>query len=255
MCLFLFLIASLFCLIQYGKIVINIKNNNMKLEISIPTELKEIKLAQYQAFLKIAKDNDDAEFMNQKMVQTFCNIDLKNVAEIRYKDVLEITASLGKMFNVTSHKFINRFKLAGVEFGFIPELEEMTFGEYTDLDSYIGDWDNMHKAMAVLYRPITKKGLNGTYEIEKYNGSITYCDVMKHAPLDVVFGANVFFYSLGNELLKSTMTYLENNKEIQTILQQHNSGKGGDGTLQSMLSLKETLQDLIELPNYRLTNV
>lgn len=227
----------------------------MKLEISIPTELKEIKLAQYQAFLKIAKDNDDAEFMNQKMVQTFCNIDLKNVAEIRYKDVLEITASLGKMFNVTSHKFINRFKLAGVEFGFIPELEEMTFGEYTDLDSYIGDWDNMHKAMAVLYRPITKKGLNGTYEIEKYNGSITYCDVMKHAPLDVVFGANVFFYSLGNELLKSTMTYLENNKQMQTILQQHNSGKDGDGTLQSMLSLKEMLQDLIELPNYQLTNV
>ena len=227
----------------------------MKLEISIPTELKEIKLSQYQAFLKIAKDNEDMEFLNQKMVQTFCNIDLKDVAEIRYKDVLDITASLGKMFNVTSHRFINRFKLGGVEFGFIPELEDMTFGEYTDLDSYIGDWDNMHKAMAVLYRPITNKGLNNTYEIEKYNGSITYSDVMKHAPLDVVFGANVFFYSLGNELLKSTMNYLENNKEIQTILQQHNSEKGGDGIHQSMLSLKVMLQDLIELPNYQLTNV
>ena len=227
----------------------------MKLEISIPTELKEIKLAQYQAFLKIAKDNEDEEFLNQKMVQTFCNIDLKDVAEIRFKDVLEITASLGKMFNVQSHKFINRFKLGGVEFGFIPELEDMTFGEYTDLDSYIGDWDNMHKAMAVLYRPITKKGLNNTYEIEKYNGSITYSDVMKHAPLDVVFGANVFFYNLGNELLKSTLTYLENNQEIQTILHQHNLDNGGDGTVQSMLLLKETLQDLIELPNYQLTNV
>jgi len=227
----------------------------MKLEISIPTELKEIKLAQYQAFLKIAKDNEDEEFLNQKMVQTFCNIDLKDVAEIRFKDVLEITASLGKMFNVQSHKFINRFKLGGVEFGFIPELEDMTFGEYTDLDSYIGDWDNMHKAMAVLYRPITKKGLNNTYEIEKYNGSITYSDVMKHAPLDVVFGANVFFYLLGNELLKSTLTYLENNQEIQTILHQHNLHNGGDGTVQSMLLLKETLQDLIQLPNYQLTNV
>jgi len=227
----------------------------MKLEISIPTELKEIKLAQYQAFLKIAKDNEDEEFLNQKMVQTFCNIDLKDVAEIRFKDVLEITASLGKMFNVQSHKFINRFKLGGVEFGFIPELEDMTFGEYTDLDSYIGDWDNMHKAMAVLYRPITKKGLNNTYEIEKYNGSITYSDVMKHAPLDVVFGANVFFYNLGNELLKSTLTYLENNQETQTILHQHNLDNGGDGTVQSMLLLKEILQDLIELPSYRLTNV
>jgi hypothetical protein len=227
----------------------------MKLEISIPTELKEIKLAQYQAFLKIAKDNEDEEFLNQKMVQTFCNIDLKDVAEIRFKDVLEITASLAKMFNVQSHKFINRFKLGGVEFGFIPDLEDMTFGEYTDLDSYIGDWDNMHKAMAVLYRPIKSTGLNGTYEIEKYNGSITYCDVMKHAPLDVVLGANVFFYNLGNELLKSTMTYLENNKEVQTILQQHNSEIVGDGIVQSMLLLKEISQDLIPLQDYRLTNV
>ncbi len=227
----------------------------MKFEISIPTELKEIKLSQYQAFLKIAKDNTDEEFLHQKMVQTFCGIDLKEVAEIRYKEVIEITESLGKMFDVKNHKFINKFKLGGVEFGFIPNLDDMTFGEYTDLDTYINDWEQMHKAMAVLYRPIKKNGLNGTYEIEKYNGSITYSDVMKHAPLDVVFGANVFFYTLGNELLKSTMTYLENNKEIQTILHQHNSENDGDGIVQSMLLLKETLSTLIELPNYQLTNV
>jgi hypothetical protein len=227
----------------------------MKLEISVPTELNEIKLSQYQAFLKIAKDNDDVEFMNQKMVQTFCNIDLKDVAEIKYKDVLQITASLGKMFDVKSHRFINRFKLGGVEFGFIPDLDDMTFGEYTDLDSYIGDWDNMHKAMAVLFRPITKKGLNNTYEIEKYNGSITYSDVMKHAPLDVVFGANVFFYNLGNELLKSTMNYLENNTQMQTILQQHSLANDGVGIVQSMDLLKEILQDLTQSQNYQLTNV
>ena len=227
----------------------------MKLEINIPTELKEIKLSQYQAFLKIAKDNEDSEFLHQKMVQTFCGIDLKEVAEIRYKDVIDITNSLSKMFDVKSHKFINRFKMGGVEFGFIPNLDDMTFGEYTDLDTYITDWDNMHKAMAVLYRPIKKNGLNSTYEIEKYNGSITYSDVMKHCPLDVVFGANVFFYTLGNELLKSTMTYLETDKEIQNILHQHNSEKDGAGIVQSMLLLKEALSSLIELPNYQLTNV
>ena len=227
----------------------------MKLEISIPTELNEIKLSQYQAFLKIAKDNTDEEFLHQKMVQTFCGIDLKEVAEIRYKEVIEITESLGKMFNVANHKHILKFKMGGVEFGFIPNLDDMTFGEYTDLDTYINDWEQMHKAMAVLYRPIKNNGLNGTYDIEKYNGSITYSDVMKHAPLDVVFGATVFFYNLGNELLKSTMTYLEKDKEIQNILQQHNLEKGGDGIVQSMLLLKETLQTLIELPNYQLTNV
>ena len=188
------------------------------------------------------------------MVQIFCGIDLKEVAQIKYKDVNDITTSIGNMFN-QNHSFIPTFKMGGTEFGFIPNLDEMTFGEYTDLDTYITDWDEIHKAMAVLYRPIKKNGLNSTYEIEKYNGSITYSDVMKHAPLDVVFGATVFFYNLGNELLSSTMTYLEKDKEIQNILQQANLEKGGAGIVQSMLLLKETLQTLIELPNYRLTNV
>jgi hypothetical protein len=226
----------------------------MEFKISIPTELSEIKLLQYQKFLKVAKDNQEAEFINQKMVQIFCGIELKSVAEIRYKEVLEITNSLGKMFDVSSHKFVQRFKMGGVEFGFIPNLEDISFGEYTDLDTYITDWEQMHKAMAVLYRPIKKEGLNGTYEIEKYNGSITYSDVMLHAPLNVVLGANVFFYNLGNELLSSTMNYFQNNKEVMTILERHSSLEDGVGIVQSMLSLKETLQDLIPPPNYRLPN-
>jgi len=223
----------------------------MKLEISIPTKLSEIKLSQYQKFLKIADGNIDNELLHQKMVQIFCGIDLKDVAEIRYKDVLEITASLGLMFENKNHKFINRFKMGGVEFGFIPNLEDISFGEYTDLDTYLNDWTQMHKAMAVLYRPIKKNGLNGTYEIEKYNGSITYSDVMKHAPLDVVLGANVFFYNLSNELLNSTMTYLEENQEVQSILKSQTLEENGDGTLLTMLSLKETLNDLIVFQNYR----
>lgn len=222
----------------------------MKLEINIPTELSEIKLSQYQSFLKIAKDNDDEQFLQHKMIQIFCGIDLKDVATIKYKDVQDITAKISGMFQ-QENKLIQKFKMGGVEFGFIPNLEDISFGEYTDLDTYIVDWNDYHKAMAVLYRPIKKNGLNGKYEIDDYNGSITYSDVMKHAPLNVCLGATVFFYNLGNELLKGTMDYLANNKEVQNILQHQISVKDGDGILQSMLSLKETLQDLTPLPNYR----
>lgn len=218
----------------------------MKLEITIPTKLSEIKLSQYQAFLKIAKDNKDSEFLHQKMVQIFCGIDLKDIALIKYKDVNEITASLNNMF-ASSNQLIPKFKLGGTEFGFIPNLEDMTFGEYTDLDTYITDWDMMHRAMAVLYRPIKNKGLNGTYEIEEYNGTVTYGDVMKYAPLDVVLGATVFFYNLGNALLNATINYLEKDPEVQNILLQGNLDKDGDGIVQSMLLLKETLQDLTKL--------
>ena len=224
----------------------------MKLELNIPTHLKEIKLLQYQKFLKIAKENEESEFLHQKMVQIFCGIDLKDVASIKRKDVATITSNLGELFN-SNHKFISRFKIGGAEFGFIPNLDDMTQGEYVDLDSYITDWDEMHKAMAVLYRPITNK-IGDRYQIEEYKGSITYSDVMRHAPLDVVLGAVVFFYHLGNELLKSTLNYLEEKQMKMGIASKRNLEKDGDGTLQSMLLLRETLDDLMKFQNFPYIN-
>ena len=220
----------------------------MKIELTIPTTLNDIKLAQYQKFLSIAKDNEEGEFLQQKMVQLFCGIDLKDVAQIRYKDVAEITANINNLFT-KENLFIQRFKMGGVEFGFIPNLDEMSTGEYMDLDTYITDWETMHNAMAVLYRPITNK-LGNKYQIEEYKGSVTYADVMRHAPLDVVLGAMVFFYNLGNDLLKSTINYLENNPEVQNILNKHNLENVGDGMQVSMLLLKETLEDLMKFPSY-----
>ena len=221
----------------------------MKIELTIPTTLNDIKLAQYQKFLSIAKDNEESEFLQQKMVQLFCGIDLKDVAQIRYKDVAEITANINNLFT-KENVFIQRFKMGGVEFGFIPNLDEMSTGEYMDLDTYITDWDTMHNAMAVLYRPITNK-LGNKYQIEEYKGSITYADVMRHAPLDVVLGAMVFFYNLGNDLLNSTINYLETNQEVQNILNKHNLENVGDGIQVSMLLLKETLEDLMKFPSYQ----
>jgi hypothetical protein len=225
----------------------------MKIELTIPTSLNEIKLAQYQKFLSIVKDNEESEFLQQKMVQIFCGIDLKDVASIRYKDVVEINQNINNLFT-KENRFIQRFKMGGVEFGFIPNLDDMSTGEYMDLDAYITDWDTMHNAMAVLYRPITNK-LGTKYNIEEYKGSVTYADVMRHAPLDVVLGAMVFFYNLGNDLLSSTINYLEKNQEVQNILNKHNSENDGDGIQVSMLLLKETLEDLMKFPSYQYTKV
>jgi hypothetical protein len=218
----------------------------MKLQITIPTSLEEITLEQYQKFLSIAKDNPDGEFLQHKMVEIFCGIDLKNAAKISYKDVNEITTNLSNLFT-QKYDLKRTFKLGNTEFGFITNLDEITLGEYTDLDKYISDWDKMHNAMAVLYRPITKK-LKDKYQIEEYNGSYTYCDAMKFMPVDVALGAVVFFYNLGNELLKSTIHYLENNQEFQSIVNKHNLEVNGVGIAHSMLLLKEMLEDLKIFP-------
>jgi hypothetical protein len=220
----------------------------MRIEINVPENLSEITLGQYQKFEKLnTKENENSTFLLQKMVEIFCNLDLKDVADIKYKSVQEIALHLNKIFD-TKHSLINTFKLGGLDFGFIPVLDDMTLGEYIDLDDSLGSWETMHKAMAVLYRPITyKKGHK--YKIEKYNG-IERSELMKQAPLDVVFSAMVFFWNLNNELIQIIPSYLEELMEKEMTMEQKQILEAsGVGISQSMVSLKEMLPNLKTLLN------
>lgn len=221
----------------------------MKVEIDIPTNLSEITLDQYQAFLRIHDNTDSDEFIAQKMVAIFCKIPLSQVLFINYSSVTEIVASLNNMFE-SKKEFKHKFELGGKTFGFIPSLEDMSFGEYIDLENSIGDYQKMHRAMAVMFRPITEETKHG-YKIEPYLAEANYEEVMKKAPLDVVFGAVVFFYNLGNELLKATLSYIAEEAEKMTTQKRVNLDKNGDGISQSIHSLKETLETLNRLPHFR----
>jgi len=225
----------------------------MKLEITIPTSLSEIKLSQYLKFLAIAEQNEESDFLHHKMIQIFCNVELKYIDQFKRTQLIEIVNSINSLFeNVPEFK--NRFELNGVEYGFIPNLEDITQGEYIDLDNYLPVNSDMNKAMAVMFRPI-KQRFKDKYIIEDYAGSTLYAEKMLDAPLDVVLGARVFFYHLGNELLKSTLTYLEEKVPKTILANKPNLGKDGDGIALSMLSLKGMLEDLMKLPDFRLINV
>lgn len=215
----------------------------MKVDILVPSSLNEVTLEQYQKFAKInTEDNADTGFMMHKTVEIFCNLDLKDIAKIKYTYVQEILNDINSLFE-PKQDLIPTFKMGGIEYGFIPVLDDMTLGEYVDLDENLTDWDSMHKAMAVLYRPITlTKG--DRYQIEEYNG-LENAERMKKMPLDVVMGAMVFFYHLNSELLKTTLNFLEQemDKEMTTQQLQH-LGKSGDGIKASMELLKEMLPSL-----------
>jgi hypothetical protein len=227
----------------------------MKAQIKVPTTLSEIPLTAYQEFIKLIDKSNDHELIAQRTIQIFCGLEMKDVLQIRWDSILELSNHFAELFK-QKPAFQNRFKLGEHEFGFIPNLEEMSFGEYIDLESNIGSVENFHKAMSVMYRPITERRKD-TYQILPYNGTEEFAEAMKYAPLDVVMGASLFFWNLGNDLVQTSLTYLEEemkkDKKLNTTIQKElNSLSNGDGTIQSMQSLKGTLQSLMRLPDWEL---
>ena len=211
----------------------------MKLDITIPTDLSEITLRQYKHFLKIQKSQDDENFLSAKIIEIFCKVKLEDVMQIKFNDSEYIVNTLTEMFEQKPN-LVTKFKLNNKEYGFHPQLDDLTLGEYIDLDTFIGDWENIEKAMAVLYRPVVNK-IKDKYTIEEYK--VGRDAEILDMPMDAVLSSIFFLWNLGLDLSKTMMNYLDK-EETQALTQFLNSQPNGAGITQFTVLLKETLQDM-----------
>jgi hypothetical protein len=212
------------------------------MNVIVPNRLKELTLGQYQHFQKLEGDDD---FLGRKMVEIFCNIKMDVIKKMKMASITKINETLLKAFSERP-EFQMTFKMDGVEYGFIPNLEEITFGELHDIETTISDWQKMNETMAVLYRPIVQK-MGKRYRIKDYDADALQAELMRKMPLDIVMGAVVFFCALGMDLSKTFLTYLE--KEIRSNSQANrNSPTAGAGFPYSIHLLKAMLPDLMMYP-------
>jgi len=234
----------------------------MSLDIKIPVSLRDIPLYKWQKYSEILKKNKDAEdttFLNLKTLEIFCDLKMKDIHDIPLTDFDEILEHISQIFTFDTPR-VNHFRLRDekgveVEFGLIPNLDKMTYGEYRDLEDYIYDEKNLHRAMAVLYRPLMYKKKD-RYMIHPYKGTDEMAEIMKSTPLDVVFGVRVFFYSLAKKLgvytLDYTLQQLLNKKEANS---EHHSEKNGEDIKHFIHSHREMLAELMKLQEFHSTNV
>ena len=235
-------------------------------QISIPKDLSGITLRQYQEYLRMYDkwDKEDEVYFKTKVLQIFCGLNIEDTYKIpivKFNGVIEHILSCFKEETPLVKKFYMTGKnKAGddtnVNFGFIPKLDDMSFGEFIDLENYISDWQNMHKAMAVLFRPIfhEKKEF---YSINEYEGSAKYSEVMLDMPVNVALGAMVFFYRLGSKLPLLTMDYLQRVMKEEGVPQTLKPilGENGDGINRYIHLLKEMSEDSMRLQKQGFTNV
>ena len=230
-----------------------------KFKLIVPDSLEEVTLGQYQEYLKGIDGLDeerDAEVINKKLIEALCGIEYKYINTIPIRDIESVLEVLKSAFS-EEYELQRKFKLLDVEMGFIPKLDDISLGEFIDTENSINDWQQMHKAMAVLYRPVNfSKGER--YDIAPYSPSEEVSELMKEMPLSVVMGCLVFFYRLGTELSKATLNSIQSMlkkdsntmSQVKTALEQN-----GVGINQFMHSLKEMSEDLTKLRNFRSSNV
>ena len=153
-----------------------------------------------------------------------------------------------ELFMGEDTKFQQTFEFGGKNYGFIPNINNISLGEYIDLDHFITDGvvKNLHNIVAILYRPL-KYGQNvmGKYvwDIEEYSMDdfSTRAEMFKNLEVEKAFSASNFFFHLGMESIRHmkdslmeeemTMEMMEKMKKLDLLVKkmdQHllNTGVG-----------------------------
>ena len=213
------------------------------MKIQVPTHINDITLEQYQRFALINTEEQDKEFFMFKTIEIFCGVDIALVSKMRLSDAESISNEVLEVLQ-QNVPFTNKFELDGVKYGFIPDLQSISLGEFIDLEEGLSKDKDFHKAASVMFRPIVKE-FGELYTVDGYEASREAHHVMKQAPVGIVSAAIVFFYSIAKELLKASQDFSSQEKaEAMTILEKLNSQRNTGGLTLSTLYAEAMLQSI-----------
>lgn len=208
----------------------------MKININIPESLNEITIKQFFDFIECTKQSQDEQYLRLAMVSIFCDISIADIKKISSRDFIDISNQLTEVLK-QEPIHIEKFIINGVSFGFIPNLEKITAGEYIELDTLFKDDETYLEQMAVMYRPITGT-YKDLYHIEPFEDTEKHKDIMAFAPISAYLGSKVFFCNLLSELLERFQLFLiEGTQEAMDL--EELLAINGVGTNQFIQSLEE----------------
>ena len=176
-------------------------------------DLNEIPLGDFVSFITM---QGDEQFKVYKAFSVFTSLTPDEVDQIPFEIVEKTFKEIEQIITDAKNiEFQPKISIKNEEFGAIPNLSKMTFGEYIDLDNYSKsllkadfNWHDATRLMAVFYRPVTD-GVRDIYSIEPYDGSDKYNGIMHDCPTAAFFGSCAFFLRLRRGLLKHSNLFLK----------------------------------------------
>ena len=215
--------------------------------IEVPNGWNDVTLKKYLALhadMDNYKDNEEAQ--TALLLHHLCGIApdyLKGLSTESYNKLRNELLNFSKPEELELQRFIF---IDGVEYGFEPNLSNITYGAYADITQYdsVTIDKNWAKVMSILYRPVIKK-IGDMYEIQTYTGKIDE-EMWLGVTMDYHFGALFFFVNLSMDLLKDTLKSLTQTTEIPANIKSV-LVKSGEHMQQSLNLPTETLKRLMEL--------
>ena len=189
------------------------------MKIKLPDSQDEITLEMYNDFILLDSDADNYEDL---IFSLFTGIDVEDMLSVSKKDIDSVLKHIYKAIQVKG-VFTNRFTINGLELGFIPNLDNITAGEYTDLVSYSskevdGYNKDLNKLLAVLYRPVNGVDSFGNYKLKKYEGTKDHLEYVNKLPMSIVNGCLGFFLTLSNDLENHIQASMEVEQAKELLL-------------------------------------
>jgi hypothetical protein len=182
----------------------------MKVKINKEGKVKEFKLINkwedvtietYSKLMTFTNGTKSSEAL--ATLTELSNIPKELLNQLELKHIVLMLEKLSQLQSQEDTTLKNIIEINGVEYGFMPDLDSISLGQYADIETFIknGIDKNLPELMAVLYSPIKLKK-NDIYIIEPYDGDIRLrAEEMKQMSATQVHSALVFFYHFGSVLL------------------------------------------------------
>jgi len=180
----------------------------------IPTAWNEVSIGQYSKLMTVIEQIDDISEIEAviRTLTALIGISSSQLSKVPVRQLKEAYAELGTLTSTMPNNELKKvIEIKGKEYGFIPDFDNLTMGEFADLDTYLQDsWSNLDKILAVLYRPVTGRKKD-KYLVEHYSLD----DIKERRELfrdnmsiDTAYGSIVFFYTIGSELTDTMLCSL-----------------------------------------------
>ena len=204
---------------------VKVKKEGKVKEYKIIDSWADVTLEKWQQLVLGKKKSKTQEA--KETIKALSTLPVKLVEEMALSDVATIFERLSKL--QVKGKLKKVFEIDEVEYGFLPDLSEISLGEWADIEQYIKDGleKNIHKIMAVLFRPITSRE-GKMYSVQAYKDGRERAEKFKKKMnAEQIQQSLVFFYNLGNKLSTILPLYLmQKMKKIQEETNLQTNGVG-----------------------------